>query len=466
MSSTLLTAAIAAILILLGILTQVQIEQAKLKKRLRKYEKYEGLGSKEELEKQLDSNISLKQRELEKLLRNQEQLNAQINTLRTKLSEVEEAETIQSFGFYKSKYNFGSSEEYKIRLDKIREQQKLLLKSKTAAVCHTQWEVEGSKKKGEKMINNFITLVLRAFNGECDAAILQVRYNNVNKLEKRIMQAFDSLNKLAETNHCAITRNYLNFKLEELYLTHEFQDKKQEEAEEQKRIREQIRQEEKALRELEKAKKDAELEVRRREQALQQARREIEQAVGQQREQLQLTIEQLTQQLNEAVANEQRVISRAQMTKSGHIYVISNVGSFGDHVYKIGMTRRLDPLDRVRELSGASVPFPFDVHAMIFSENAPEMENLLHQYFRDRSVNKVNERKEFFKVTLDEISSAVENIAQETKTVQKAKIQFTKIAEAEQYRKTIAIERGENQPIESNYTPSWDEDEEEDLEEN
>ena len=466
MSSTLLTAAIAAILILLGILTQVQIEQAKLKKRLRKYEKYEGLGSKEELEKQLDSNISLKQRELEKLLRNQEQLNAQINTLRTKLSEVEEAETIQSFGFYKSKYNFGSSEEYKIRLDKIREQQKLLLKSKTAAVCHTKWEVEGSKKKGEKMTNNFITLVLRAFNGECDAAILQVRYNNVNKLEKRIMQAFDSLNKLAETNHCAITRNYLNFKLEELYLTHEFQEKKQEEAEEQKRIREQIRQEEKALRELEKAKKDAELEVRRREQALQQARREIEQAVGQQREQLQLTIEQLTQQLNEAVANEQRVISRAQMTKSGHIYVISNVGSFGDHVYKIGMTRRLDPLDRVRELSGASVPFPFDVHAMIFSENAPEMENLLHQYFRDRSVNKVNERKEFFKVTLDEISSALENIAQETKTVQKAKIQFTKIAEAEQYRKTIAIERGESQPIESTYTPSWDEDEEEDLEEN
>ncbi|HAZ43147.1 MAG TPA: hypothetical protein DCZ55_01205, partial [Cyanobacteria bacterium UBA11371] len=116
MSSTLLTAAIAAILILLGILTQVQIEQAKLKKRLRKYDKYEGLGSKEELEKQLDSNISLKQRELDKLLRNQEQLNAQINTLRTKLSEVEEAETIQSFGFYKSKYNFGSSEEYKIRL--------------------------------------------------------------------------------------------------------------------------------------------------------------------------------------------------------------------------------------------------------------------------------------------------------------------------------------------------------------
>jgi hypothetical protein len=215
------------------------------------------------------------------------------------------------------------------------------------------------------------------------------------------------------------------------------------------------------LREIEKAREEAEKEIKRREKALEQARREVEQAVGQQKEQLELKIQHLTQQLEEALANEQRAISRAQMTKSGHIYVISNIGSFGNNIYKIGMTRRLDPNERVRELSGAAVPFPFDVHAIIFSENAPETENLLHQFFIEKSVNKVNERKEFFKVSLDEIASALEKIAEETQSVNKAEIKFTKIAEAEQYRKTLAIERGESQPSESTYTPSWNENHEE-----
>jgi hypothetical protein len=222
-----------------------------------------------------------------------------------------------------------------------------------------------------------------------------------------------------------------------------------------------MREEEKAIREIEKARKEAEQEVKRREQALEQARREVEQAVGNHREQLELKIKHLTQQLEEAHANEQRAISQAQMTKLGYIYVLSNIGSFGENVYKIGMTRRLYPEERVRELSGAAVPFPFDVHAMISSENAPEMESLLHQHLRDKSVNKVNERKEFFRVTLDEIASAVEKIAEETKSIRKAEIKFTKIAEAEQYWKTLAIEQNGTQPSTSTYTPSWDEDEEE-----
>jgi hypothetical protein len=255
--------------------------------------------------------------------------------------------------------------------------------------------------------------------------------------------------------------SYRDLKLEELYLTHEFLEKKQEEAEEQRRIREQMREEERERREIEKARKDAEQEVKIREQALEKARREIAQATGQHREQLELKIQQINQQLEEALANQTRATSRAQMTKSGYVYIISNIGSFGDNVYKIGMTRRLEPEERIKELSGASVPFPFDIHAMIFSENVPETENLLHQYFRDKSVNKVNERKEFFKVTLDEITSAIEKIAKETQTVKKAEIQFTKVAEAEQYRKTLAIESGETQPPDSTYTPTWDEGEEE-----
>jgi hypothetical protein len=446
---------IAASAALICVYVQAEIERTRLRKRLRKYD---NLISKEEFETQLDSNINLKQSKLDKLLKEQDQLSVQIQKLKQKLDAVEEEEYVQSFGFYKSKYDFGSSEEYKLRLEKIRAKQSAMIKNDMAVICHVKWEVEGSTKKGKKMTNEFIKLVLRAFNGECDAAITKVKYNNAKSLENRIVKAFEQINKLSETNRTEITRNYLNLKLEELYLTHEFQEKKHDELEEQRRIREQMREEEKARREIEKARKEAEQEVNRREQALEQARREIEQAVGRQREQLELKIQQLNQQLEEARTNEQRVISRAQMRKSGYVYIISNIGSFGENIYKIGMTRR-QPEERVRELSGASVPFPFDIHARIFCEDVPEMENLLHQYFRDRSVNKVNERKEFFRVSLDEIALAVKNIAQETKIVKETEIQFTKIAEAEQYRKTLAIERGETQPSSSTYTPSWDEDE-------
>lgn len=450
--STLL--AVASI-VLAALLTYTQLKLSKVKKSLRKYDT---IFSKEKFEKQLDSNINLKERELDQIVFEQQRLNAQIEKIQQKLNEVQEEELVQSFGFYQSKYNFGSSEEYKVRLDNIRSQQSKMLKNKTAAICHAPWTVVGSKTQGKKLSDDFLTLILRAFNGECDAAILQVKYNNVQKLETRINKACQTINKLSESNRCTIMPTYRELKLEELFLTHEFHEKKQADAEEQRRIREQMRAEEKELREIEKAKKEAEQEVKSREKALEQARREMEQAAGKQKEQLEAKIQQLSQQLEESLGN-QRAISRAQMTKSGHIYVISNIGSFGENVYKIGMTRRFEPEERIKELSGASVPFPFDIHAMISCENVPEIENLLHKYFRDKSVNKVNERKEFFKVSLDEIASAVEKIAAETKTVKKDAIQFIKVAEAEQYRKTLAIECGETQPPHSNYTPTWDEEE-------
>lgn len=447
-------------LVLAAALTYTQLKLAKHKKLLRKYD---SLFSKEEFEKQLDSNINLKQGELEQIVSEQEQLNTQVRHLQQKLSEFQELESVISFGFYKSKYNFGSSEEYKNRLEKIRKQQIKMMTNKTAAICHLTPDIDGNKQKGKKLTDDFLTLILRAFNGDCDAAILQVKYNNVKKLETRINKAFKTLNKLSETNQCQIMPSYRDIKLEELYLTHEFQEKKQAEAEEQRIIKEQMREDNKARREIEKARKEDEKEVKRWEQALEQARLEMEKAVGKEREQQEIKFKQLEEKLEEARANQKTNIYREQMTKSGHIYIISNIGSFGENIYKIGMTRRT-PEERVRELS-AAVPFPFDIHAKIRCENVPEIENLLHQRFRDRNVNKVNVGKEFFRVTLDEIVSAVEKIAEETQLVDKSKIQFTKIAEAEQYHKTLAIEQGEIQPSDRNYIPTWDEEEEE-FEEN
>ena len=138
----------------------------------------------------------------------------------------------------------------------------------------------------------------------------------------------------------------------------------------------------------------------------------------------------LEARLKDAESNKDRALSMAQQTRRGHVYVISNIGSFGEDVYKIGMTRRLDPLDRVRELGDASVPFPFDVHAIIFSEDAPTLESTLHKAFEAKRVNQVNLRKEFFNVSIDEIEAVVHK--------NNATIEFTKVAEARDYRESMA----------------------------
>ena len=143
-------------------------------------------------------------------------------------------------------------------------------------------------------------------------------------------------------------------------------------------------------------------------------------------------INDLNKKLEEVKENKSKVENREQNTRAGYVYVISNIGSFGDDVYKIGMTRRLDPMDRVRELGSASVPFNFDVHAIIFSDDAPSLENQLHKRLSEYQVNKVNPRKEFFKVSLNEIESVVKDEFKE------ATIEFTKVAIVDEFRKSLA----------------------------
>jgi multidrug efflux pump subunit AcrA (membrane-fusion protein) len=417
-------------------------------KRLQKADlKYGGMISREDSVKELDTQIAVLNNQLQQLNRQvqseEQELSSKISVLKTRLQGLEEQEIVEAFGFYESKYNFQDTQDYKQRLDRIRAQQKQLIKSKKAAICNTEWSVEGSLQKGKKMTDDFIKLVLRAFNGECDASIVKVKYNNIKTMENRIKKAYGDLNKLSQTTRCEITSSFLNLKLQELWLTHEYQEKKYQELEEQRIIREQMREEEKALREIEIAKQDAEKEERRYQEALEKARRDVETLTGKAQEELFIKIEELQQRLAEAEANKERAISQAQLTKSGHVYIISNIGSFGEDVYKIGMTRRLEPMDRVKELGSASVPFPFDVHAMIFCENAPELESMLHRYLGDRRMNKENTRKEFFQVSLDEIVKTVRQIDEELK-ICKSEIIVTKIAEASDYRKTLARERQSN----------------------
>lgn len=344
---------------------------------------------------------------------------------------LEENLELTTYGLYKPHYEYDTSEEYKEQLEQVRTKQKDLIKYKTAAVCGTEWEVGGSKREGQKMTNQYLKLMLRAFNNESDSAVLKVKWNNVIKMEQRLQKAFDAVNKLGSTQNIDVTDKYFNLKLQELRLTHEYQEKLHEEKEEQRQIREQMREEEKVTREIEKAQKEAEAEEKRYQQALEKAQDEIKKAKGKELDDLNKKLIELESKLKEAQQDKERVVSRAQLTKSGHIYIISNIGSFGDNIIKIGMTRRLEPKDRVKELGDASVPFEFDIHAMIFSENAPELESTLHKEFNHKRVNLVNTRKEFFNVSLDEIAKVVEK--------RNNKIEITKLAEAREYRESLTI---------------------------
>jgi hypothetical protein len=361
----------------------------------------------------------------------EKELQQRIATLQNEFAALDEESNLQSFGFYKPRFDFVTSAEYQQKLEYTRTAQKNLITAGTAATCSTEWTVNGSVVEGRKKTAQLLKLILRAFNGECDAAIAKVKYNNVLVMETRIRKSYEAINKLSSRENSQLSATYLDLRLRELYLVHEVQEKIQEEKETQRQIREQMREEEQAQRELEKARLDAEKEEKRFADALRKAQQDVQKATGEAQQRLLAQIEALESQLTQAQQLKQRAISQAQLTRSGHVYVISNIGSFGEDVYKIGMTRRLDPLDRVKELGDASVPFQFDVHAVIYADDAPKLENTLHKLFHHRRVNRINERKEFFRVSLTEIAQAVH--------ANHGEIEFLHEAEAQEYRKTMAM---------------------------
>lgn len=420
-----------------------QQHKAEIKELQRELERYRGIRDAEAEEVRIKQKYERLAREGEDVRRRIDQeisalkrdaisTREQIKNLNAEVRGLEETRGFQEVGLYEPKYNLDASIKYKARIDEIRKRQKQMIKEKTAAICTIEWALEGSKAKGRRMMERQLKLMLRAFNGECDALILKVKYNNIHKIETRIDKARQAINKLAETNKCLITETYFDLKIDELHLVHEYEEKKQAERELQREIKAQMREEQRAQKELEKAQREAQKEEERYQKALVKARRDVANATGQRQAELQAKLERLNQLLEEAREKNQRAISQAQMTRSGHVYIISNVGSFGEGIYKIGMTRRLEPMDRVKELGSASVPFLFDVHAMIYTEDAPKLEKELHDAFDDKRVNRVNARKEFFRVRLEEIAQFVE-------ANHHGEIEFAFEAEAEEYRKTQAI---------------------------
>lgn len=332
-------------------------------------------------------------------------------------------------GVYEPHFDYTDSEEYKQNIEAVRAAQKHMVSLKTAVVCPTAWTVDGSTAKGQTMTNRNIKLTLRAFNNECDAAIANTRWSNVNAMEKRVGNALIQINKLNESNNVFITEEYVKLKFQELFLTHEYREKLKAERDERAELARAQKEEQKLIRDMERAEEDE----ARYQRLLDKAKTEAERAVGPKLEAFNAQIEMLERDLAEAHAKVERAQAMAEKTRSGYVYIISNVGSFGGDVVKIGLTRRLDPADRIRELGDASVPFVFDTHAIIYSDNAPTLERALHTEFEPVRVNAQNYRKEFFKATLDQVEEAVKRLAPDAP--------FFKDVEAQDYRETLAKRR-------------------------
>lgn len=339
----------------------------------------------------------------------------------------------QEFGLYKPRYDFANATQYKIKLNSVREQQKEMIKAGTAVTANINWTVNNSASQGKKMVKDMQKLFLRAFNSDCEEAISKVKYNNFDASLKKITASKDAISKLGTVMSLSISMKYYELKVQELALAFEYAQKKQEEKEEQKMLREQMREEAKLQREIEEARKSIEKEKRHYTNALDRAERayatakdDIDKEIWKEK------LDELKAHLVEIEKNLKDIDYREANKRAGYVYIISNIGSFGENVYKIGMTRRLDPQDRVDELGDASVPFNFDVHAMIFSDDAPKLEAALHNEFSDRKINMVNQRREFFRVTLDEIEEAVKKNFDRS-------VEFKKFADAEQYRQSLKM---------------------------
>ncbi len=315
------------------------------------------------------------------------------------------------------------------------ERSRMMVTNDTAATCDY---VEHNRRE------TAIRFVIDAFNGKVDSILSRVKNDNAGTLEKSIRDAFTLVNfNGAAFRNARILDSYLDSRLMELRWAVAVQEIKLREKEEQRQIKEQIREEERAQREFQRVMRDAAREEDALRKAMEKVQGLVERASAEQREKYEAQLAEMEEKLRQAEERNQRALSMAQQTKIGHVYVISNVGSFGEDVYKIGMTRRLDPIDRVHELSNASVPFSFDVHAMIFSDNAPELETSLHRHFLTSQVNKVNPRKEFFRVPIAIIREELEKL--------NIKTRWTITSSAKEYRETLALERTMQEDPEKGY---------------
>lgn len=334
---------------------------------------------------------------------------------------------LEEYGLYVPRFAFANSTKYKDALKDVRSRQKEAVKRARTEADDIYWTVNQSRREGKKLVKDLLKLMLRSFNTECDDLITKVKTSNINKTVERINKSASLISDLGKIAKVSIPQYYVSLKIEEAQLAYEFAVAKEKEKEEIRALKEQEREEKRVQKEIEEKRKLLKKEQQKYEQALNDVLAKLSNPDAGNIEALKEKEGQLRANLEEVEKGIADVDYRAANLRAGYVYIISNVGSFGEDIFKIGMTRRLEPMERIRELSDASVPFNFDVHALIFSDDAPTLETALHHEFESRKLNLVNQRREFFRCSLDEIKDAV--IRNYDKTVE-----FVDFPDADQWR--------------------------------
>lgn len=319
-----------------------------------------------------------------------DQLMAQIESLRKEVVETRERALLQESGIYEYAHPLEDAVAYKAHLDRLQLKIKEMNKADGRAVAAAQgWTVNGSEAQGRTMLRDYCRLMLRAFNAEADVLVRGLKPYALPAAIDRLVKVAQTIQRLGKTMSIRIADDYLQLRIEELRLTADFIQKKAEEKERERQERERLREERKVQQEIERERAKLEKERQHYLNALQSllAKGDLEAA----------------ERMRDQVSDVEKAISdvdyRAANIRAGYVYVISNIGSFGESLIKVGMTRRLDPMDRIRELSDASVPFNFDVHALFFSNDAVGIETAMHSRLAEKRINLVNQRREFFRAT-------------------------------------------------------------------
>lgn len=393
-------------------------------------------------------NLKLKTAlELDEYIKEQEckknNLIEEINKYKTELNELTEkidiyTDTIvfSEIGLYEPIYNFMSSLEAKEKLLECRKEQKEMIKQGIAVNTLQEITYNGSKSEGKKALKSFTKQMLRCFNFECQVIIDKVTIKNILKSEQKIKKSYEDINKFNEKYASLnISQEYLRLKIEELYIAYEYALKVEEEKE---KIREQKakEKEERILqKEINTRKKIIDKDIKHYEKIIEELKNKLEKCeVDSEKEELIKEIQDKEKEKEEKNKEKEELDYRQSNATAGYVYIISNIGAFGKDVVKIGVTRRLDPMERINELSSASVPFKFDVHALIFSDDAFKLESEMHTYFNNYRLNKINLRKEFFRIPIDKIELKLEEYKNLT-------INFNREASAEEYYQSLSLEK-------------------------
>lgn len=304
----------------------------------------------------------------------------------------------------KCTYSYETSKEFEDQLKEIRRKQKVIVKNKEAIIHDQEWTVEGSSSRGNKLMKDISNLALMSFNDYCDTLIVKLKYSGIDKVKENITNKYNKINKLLKSFCSRISVDLLKLKFEEADLKCGWLRKKEEEKEEIKRKEAEIREQLKLEEEINKAKEKIQYEQSKYNTEIIRLQEQLINEQGNNKV-IKKQLAKLQDKISKLEEKKKNVLNRQINKASGWVYVISN--PLLDGVVKIGVTRRLNAMDRINELGSASVPFKFKVHSIIFSEDAFKLEHDLHIAFDDYRVNKVNKQKEHFRVSLDAVKEEV-----------------------------------------------------------